>query len=135
MSGWTRVIVTSVLMVLIALFILWRPGQVQIEGRTVEFDTEGVVFVDDNKDFTSPEVVMPRHSVNLTPGKYYWKTEESEVKSFVLKSRVEVSKNNGKIKNTGNTKIGVSTITGFGVLDVNEKKKVGNETVEVYQYE
>ena len=72
------------------------------------------VQIDENSDFTSPQIVTMQHPVvHLEPGTYYWKSGLSQVRSFVIDSEVAVAvtpsvignTNASRIENQGNTRI------------------------------
>ena len=102
------------------------------------------VMLDDNPDFVSPiekETFGNRMKLQegLDFGKYYWKVVSNGIESrtgeFSIVSTVELSRSGEEVKNTGNTNVWLSSITGAFVLGVNESAGANEEeNVKAEQY-
>ncbi len=82
-----------------------------------EFQKADYILIDDNLEFTSPRQVYVKESitVNLEPGKYYWKAVgaiSSEVRELTIESVVDLqireSEDGIAVVNSGNTELEVS---------------------------
>ncbi len=89
-----------------------------------EFQKVDYILIDDNLEFTSPEQVYVNDfvTVNLEPGKYYWKAVgalSSEVRELTIESVVDLqlreSEDGIVVVNSGNTELEVS-VYNQGVL-------------------
>lgn len=103
-----------------------------------EFEKANIILIDDNFDFTSPEMIYAEDNlvVNLNPGTYYWKVEgavESELRRLTIVSEVSLKiKQEGdkyRLVNSGNKKLNVEVYeegrkTSDVVLDIDEEKDV-----------
>ena len=97
------------------------------------------LLIDDNTDFSSPQVVTGSDTVqlNLKPGIYYWKVEGvrgSEIRQLTVQSTVDlqVRQRNGtyEVVNAGNTPLNVDVYdkgTLVGNLVVNVEKNASAE--------
>lgn len=92
-----------------------------------EFDNANEILIDDNLQFSSPEVINAEDNliINLKPGKYYWKIKgvrESEVRTLTINSEVELklrkSDTGYKIVNAGNEILGVEVYDNGELKDV-----------------
>ncbi len=81
-----------------------------------EFDNANEILIDDNMQFSSPEVISAEDNlvINLKPGKYYWKLKgvgESEIRTLTINSEVELklrkSSSGYEVVNAGNTLLDV----------------------------
>ena len=81
-----------------------------------DFDKANKILIDDNLDFSSPEVIYAKDDlvINLKPGTYYWKVEgalSSEIRSLTVISEIDLKiKESGdkfSIVNSGNTRFNV----------------------------
>ena len=105
-----------------------------------EFEKAGVILIDDNLDFTSPEKIYAEDNlvINLKPGIYYWKLEgvlSSEIRKLTIQSEVDLKLressdgDNYEIVNAGNTKLNVDI---YENEEYKESIKVGvDESKEV----
>ncbi|MBI2451573.1 hypothetical protein HYV50_00675 [Candidatus Pacearchaeota archaeon] len=109
-----------------------------------EFDKAGVILIDDNVDFTSPQEIYAENNlvVNLKPGVYYWKVKgavESEIRQFTIKSAVELklkrteTGDGYRVVNAGNTRLNVDVYekgeyVDSVVLKIDEEKEVSGTT-------
>lgn len=131
MSGWIKF--GFVLVLLAGVMLLVQQGP-EITGKSVSFATDDVVFLDDNSYFESPMLIYPGQEVNLSAGKYYWKTKDKKTRTFEVDSVVQVSYIDNWLKNTGNTEIQVHTNNGRKTLGINDEVNVSGP-VEVAEYE
>lgn len=89
------------------------------------------LLVDDSLDFDNPLVDVPVRgssftlSSDLDFGKYYWRVVSNSGNSvtgqFVLDSMIRMDVEDDKLRNEGNTAVGIDGITGRAVLDVGEE--------------
>lgn len=105
------------------------------------FEQTGVIFIDDNLNFTSPEEINVNENkiINLKPGTYYWKFDngalKTEIRTLTILSevnlRLEKSDEGYNVINAGNEKLNVAvyngtSLVGNTVLDVNDNKEFSN---------
>lgn len=130
-----------ILMFMFARPVLHTPadGFVTTTGAVVfSFDRAERILIDDNLQFTSPQVFEVKDNllITLPPGAYYWKVEgslESEVRQLTIESHVALKvrdAGNGsyELVNAGNTRLNVD-IYDHGRLTGNVIVETENSTV------
>lgn len=108
-------------------------GEIRV-NRSTEFKVFGFanqIEVDDNLEFVSPVTKERPFVIDLKPGDYYWKADNSFlIGKFTIQSevnvRLEKMDDNYRVSNLGNVPVdlkinGNSFLTGAAVLDLGEK--------------
>lgn len=110
----------------------------------IEKGEQIILSVDEN--FTKPIILDEGSEIELSPGKYYWKTKnlfrESEVKTFVIEGKVALEIGIGEfgneLNNVGNVDIKVTergeNLTEEFYLDEGDSKNIGNSSL-IYEGE
>ena len=103
------------------------------------FDRAGVILIDDNQEFSSPEKIYAEDNlvIQLQPGVYYWKVDgvlNSEIRKITIVSEIglklrRAGNESYDIVNSGNTELNVDiynneVLTGNIILDADESKEV-----------
>ena len=139
---WLLLAVIFVALAIYTDYLVYPDDGALLKSTRIEFKKLGLgnIFVDDNKDFTSPLVSKPPFILELTPGLYFWRgTGISEVYSFTIVSEVALNlKLNGsyQLENAGNVKVNVTIADkkfspiGYAILDVGKTTKM-NLTDEI----
>ena len=140
-----NLLVIAVLMILLANLVTIRlvspENGIRTTERMPEFEWGGmqgdfVILLDDDPDFGSPvkeevsgNAYIPGEELEF--GTYYWKVESggmgSDVRKFTIDSSVVIGRDESEVRNEGNTKILLHSITGAMVLDVGSSVEVGEE--------
>src|SRR3989344_6220243 len=110
-----------------------RYGEVRTE-REIEFKVFGFaneIKVDDNLEFVSPVTKNRPFILNLDPGEYYWKADNSFlIGKFIIQSEVNIKldrlEDKYQLSNIGNVPVDLGIKRGFGftgaaVLGLGEK--------------
>lgn len=115
-----------------------EPSDGLVTTRAVLFSIENadVIFIDDNAEFTSPEIMNVHDGLEvvLEPGLYYWKANglrDSEIRTLTIESRVELrlreTDEGYEVVNGGNARLNVDVyengvLKDKVVIDVDEGK-------------
>jgi len=132
--------------VLIAVYFMYPKASVEINGNFVRFGSinANVIIVSENSDFSNPRYIDLSErkdiSLNLKPGKYYWKSSNNVIKGlkneFTIESEVGMginrSENESELENIGNVKISITkseggVMVGRIVLEPDESEKIDDE--------
>jgi len=117
-------------LVLSVVYFLYPRINVSVDDEWVRFNSINakVIMISDNPDFSNPRYLDLEQendiSLNLKPGKYYWKADngiiESLGKEFVIDSEVglgiERDEDGSELMNVGNVKINVTKREGGGMV-------------------
>ena len=105
-------------------------------GREVKFDWIGLgnrAFIDSDQRFNDASEIRKGETIEMGPGKYYWKISETGATNpLVIESEVSIMNQGGMIKNTGNVKILVEFfkkigLTSKAVLDVGDSSNIEDD--------
>lgn len=127
-----------IMAILLAIMIYPLKPEINIKEREARFRwlalyKDYTVYVDDNKEFTSPMVIktsMRNYPLKLEPGVYFWKIKaggvSSPTKRFTLDSDVSIKVYDNSLENDGNVDLNVSlkSITGAVITEVPYKGKM-----------
>jgi hypothetical protein len=105
------------------------------------FEKSNLIYIDDTPEFTSPDKIYVKDNltINLKPGKYYWKIEgvtQSEIREFTINSNVGLtlrkSDDKYEVVNSGNSRLNVDiydkgTLVGNIILDVDKSTNVSGD--------
>jgi hypothetical protein len=129
--------------IILLLYFFYPKTKTIITGNFVKFDSDNANFIIISKfsDFKDPRYIdlneLKNLSINLSPGKYYWKSYNNFIEGFshelVVDSDVALvinrTKNNSDLVNVGDVKINITKsndgkITGNFLLDPSEAKEI-----------
>jgi len=96
-----------------SVVLLGPEGEIDETFVLFEIVGEGDILIDDNLDFTSPDVYRVKKDlvIRFEPGTYYWRFEHGEIKKFTIESRIDLRlrESNGgfEVVNAGNVPLDV----------------------------
>lgn len=139
----TAIIGVNVMVIVIVLAMMIYPlkPEIDLRERDVRLRWYGVyknytLYVDDNREFTSPIVVKTErrdYPIELEPGVYFWKIRAGGISSFVKKleidSAVSIKVRNDSLENDGNVDLNVTLekVTGAVIAELPYKGKINVE--------
>ena len=137
-------VIASILLLLIIILnvnLLISPeNNSKTTDRKINFRFIGFadqILIDNNKEFSSPEIINKPFAVYLKPDSYYWTTSGlSNINQFIIESEIAVKlieKGNGTyvVQNEGNMVMDILfrklkdwSATGASVLQIDEPKEI-----------
>lgn len=137
-------------MVITALYFMYPRAEINVNGNFVKFNSinANVIIISENPDFSNPRYInlneTKNFSFNLSPGKYYWKSDNGVISGFknefTIDSKVGLlinrSENESDLVNVGNVKINVTKseggiMVGHIILEPDEREGI-NDKNETY---
>ena len=134
------------IIVLAAIYFIYPRTSVDVQGNSIQFKSmnANVIILSENPDFSNPRYLDLEEgkniSINLNPGKYYWRASNDLIeglkKEFTIESEVgmkmEIEENASRLVNVGNVKINVSKtrdgmMVGHIILEPEEGEEVENQ--------
>lgn len=146
-----KIVGINAVMIVILLTVMIYPlkPEINLKEKEVKLRWAGIyrnytVYVDDNKEFTSPMIIktaMKDYPIKLDPGVYFWKVKAGKMSSIVRKvgvnSDVSIKVEENTVENDGNVELNITmeTPTGAFVLGLpyKEKAEIGRGNITAKQ--
>lgn len=127
----------------IVIYLLYPRADVSVNGDFVRFNSinANIIAISENPDFSNARYLdlneKKNLSLNLKPGKYYWKSDNGMIESlkheFVINSEVglgiERNESESDLVNIGNVKINITknekgVMVGHIILEPEQSEKI-----------